>query len=193
MGPRSITQHAVLRRAARSRTQGGSQLSAREREVVEFVGQGYANQEIAEIMCLTAHTVRNHLNSIMHKLQLSDRFELALWAVGSADRESPGCAELRKKRRYGISLPVRYRILHGRQIGDVGTGEALNISVSGVWFTTERTAKLDGWLRLSIDWPILLNRVHRLQLVIEGPVIRNDERGAALAVARHEFRTRSSN
>ena len=90
-----------------------------------------------------------------------------------------------------MSLPVRYRILRG-QSGQTGTGEAINISTSGVWFTTAQGSNLDGWLRLSMDWPILLNGSRPLQLAIEGPVIRSDERGAALGVERYEFRTRSA-
>lgn len=166
-----------------------SLLSTRELEVVQLVSQGYANREIADLMCVTAHTVRNHLNSILHKLQLSGRFELALCQVGSANREN-ALSENRKEARYKISLGVRYRIFQGLHTGRTGTGEATNISPSGVWFTSHPPAKLDGWLRLSVDWPILLNGAHPLQLVIEGPVIRSDNSGTALAVANYEFRTR---
>ncbi|MSV35680.1 MAG: response regulator transcription factor [Bryobacterales bacterium] len=58
-----------------------SPLSAREREIVAFVAQGYKNKEMAEKMFISEQTVKNHLHNIFDKLGVSDRLELALYAI----------------------------------------------------------------------------------------------------------------
>jgi DNA-binding NarL/FixJ family response regulator len=87
----SHTTAAVMRQfAAPSDGQGSnnskggrerSPLSAREREIVALVAQGYKNKEMAEKMFISEQTVKNHLHNIFDKLGVSDRLELALYAI----------------------------------------------------------------------------------------------------------------
>ena len=56
-------------------------LSARERQVVELVSQGFKNKEVAERMFISEQTVKNHLHNIFDKLGVSDRLELVLHAI----------------------------------------------------------------------------------------------------------------
>ncbi len=58
-----------------------SPLSARELEIVQLVAQGYKNKEMAEKMFISEQTVKNHLHNIFDKLSVSDRLELALYAI----------------------------------------------------------------------------------------------------------------
>jgi len=58
-----------------------SPLSTREREIVTLVAQGYKNKEMAEKMFISEQTVKNHLHNIFDKLGVSDRLELALYAI----------------------------------------------------------------------------------------------------------------
>ena len=58
-----------------------SPLSQREREIVVLVAQGFKNKEIAERMFISEQTVKNHLHNIFDKLGVSDRLELALYAI----------------------------------------------------------------------------------------------------------------
>ena len=58
-----------------------SAISNREREVVACVAQGFKNKEIAEKLFISEQTVKNHLHNIFDKLGVSDRFELALYAI----------------------------------------------------------------------------------------------------------------
>jgi DNA-binding NarL/FixJ family response regulator len=58
-----------------------SPLSQREREVVALVAQGFKNKEMAEKMFISEQTVKNHLHNIFNKLGVSDRLELALYAI----------------------------------------------------------------------------------------------------------------
>ena len=56
-------------------------LSQREREIVTLVAQGFKNKEMAEKMFISEQTVKNHLHNIFDKLGVSDRLELALYAI----------------------------------------------------------------------------------------------------------------
>ena len=58
-----------------------SPLSEREKQVVELISQGFKNKEIAERMFISEQTVKNHLHNIFDKLGVSDRLELALYAI----------------------------------------------------------------------------------------------------------------
>ena len=55
-------------------------LTARERQIVALVTEGLDNKEIAERLFISESTARNHLTSILDKLQLSNRFQLAVYA-----------------------------------------------------------------------------------------------------------------
>jgi DNA-binding NarL/FixJ family response regulator len=56
-------------------------LSDREMEIVQLVAQGYRNKEIGERLFISEQTVKNHLHNIFDKLGVSDRLELALYAI----------------------------------------------------------------------------------------------------------------
>ncbi|HYB61773.1 MAG TPA: response regulator transcription factor [Methylomirabilota bacterium] len=56
-------------------------LSDREKEIVQLVAQGYRNKEIGEKLFISEQTVKNHLHNIFDKLGVSDRLELALYAI----------------------------------------------------------------------------------------------------------------
>lgn len=55
-------------------------LTKREREIVQKVGEGLRNSVIGGQLFISEATVRNHLTSILGKLDLADRFELAVYA-----------------------------------------------------------------------------------------------------------------
>jgi DNA-binding NarL/FixJ family response regulator len=56
-------------------------LSDREKEIVQLVAQGFRNREIGEKLFISEQTVKNHLHNIFDKLGVSDRLELALYAL----------------------------------------------------------------------------------------------------------------
>jgi len=66
---------------AATRDRERSPLSQREREIVALVAQGFKNKEMAEKMFISEQTVKNHLHNIFDKLGVSDRLELALYAI----------------------------------------------------------------------------------------------------------------
>jgi two-component system response regulator NreC len=56
-------------------------LSAREREVLQLIAEGYSNQEIAGMLYLSVKTVEAHKAHIMEKLRLRGRIELLKYAL----------------------------------------------------------------------------------------------------------------
>jgi two-component system, NarL family, nitrate/nitrite response regulator NarL len=65
-------------------------ITSREREIVNLVCEGLKNKEIAGRLSISEATVRNHLTSVLNKLGLSDRFELALYFYRHGLARPPG-------------------------------------------------------------------------------------------------------
>ena len=56
-------------------------LTTRERQIVSAVVNAYQNKEIAEKFAISEKTVKHHLTNIFNKVGVSNRLELALFAV----------------------------------------------------------------------------------------------------------------
>jgi DNA-binding NarL/FixJ family response regulator len=56
-------------------------LTLRERQIVYLIAQGRSNKEISRELVLSYSTVKNYVSSILEKLSLSDRTQIALYAV----------------------------------------------------------------------------------------------------------------
>ncbi len=57
------------------------QLTPREREVLQLIARGYAYKEVGRRLSVSVKTVETHVSSVLRKLQLSSRHELARWAT----------------------------------------------------------------------------------------------------------------
>ncbi len=57
------------------------QLTPREREVLRQIARGYAYKQVARRLSISIKTVETHVSSVLRKLQLSNRHELARWAT----------------------------------------------------------------------------------------------------------------
>jgi len=82
---RQITAQVIsqLIASTRSEPQDTPALTRREWEVVDAVGRGQRNQEIALGLGISEKTVKTHLNNIFVKTGMKGRFALALWAQGA--------------------------------------------------------------------------------------------------------------
>jgi c-di-GMP-binding flagellar brake protein YcgR len=103
--------------------------------------------------------------------------------VGNEQRER------RTKRRFEIAQELRYKMLYGQRIAETGSGKTLNISSGGVWFSAENMLTVGMPIELQMSWPVLLNDSCPMKLMIYGCVVRSNEKGAAVAIERYEFRT----
>jgi DNA-binding NarL/FixJ family response regulator len=87
---------------------GLSQLSARELEVVNCLANGLSNQEIAQQLKLSKHTIKNYMFRIFNKLGVSNRVELLFYAFSRPASEIGSAAvNSRKPRRETIELTSR--------------------------------------------------------------------------------------
>ena len=56
-------------------------LSPREMEILQYVTRGMSNKEIASKLGISHQTVKNHMTAILHKLDVEDRTQAAVYAL----------------------------------------------------------------------------------------------------------------
>ncbi|MEH2415256.1 response regulator transcription factor [Nostoc sp.] len=57
-----------------------SELTPREKEVLQLIATGASNREIAHQLYISEGTVKNHVTNILNRLNLRDRTQAAIWA-----------------------------------------------------------------------------------------------------------------
>jgi hypothetical protein len=97
--------------------------------------------------------------------------------------------ERRGTRRFPVNMEVRYRV---RLPSLCGQGRCINMSSTGVLFTTTEPVRVGQFLELVLAWPARLNNTVALKLVVQGRVVREDSGWAVIAIERSEFRTAGS-
>jgi two-component system nitrate/nitrite response regulator NarL len=65
------------------------QLTKREQQIAELIGNGCSNKEISSLLKISESTVKAHLSAIYHKLGLVDRLSLALFVTQGKAAEEP--------------------------------------------------------------------------------------------------------
>ncbi|MGO9901267.1 MAG: response regulator [Solirubrobacteraceae bacterium] len=83
ISPRVASRLVGLLREPEEATPGlsGAQLTPREYQVLEMLARGMDNTAIAQALNLSQHTVKNHVSSILVKLQVQNRIQAAVRAV----------------------------------------------------------------------------------------------------------------
>ncbi|HWH51492.1 MAG TPA: response regulator transcription factor [Gemmatimonadaceae bacterium] len=78
----SLFSQIVLRGESRGaeRVTDDVRMTRREREVIELIGEGLSNKEIAQRLNIAAHTVKSHVRNVMEKLALHTRLQIAAYA-----------------------------------------------------------------------------------------------------------------
>ena len=77
-----IAKDAVLR--GRAGAMDAVRMTAREREVIELIGEGLSNKEIATRLNIATYTVKSHVRNVMEKLALHTRLQIAAYSHRSA-------------------------------------------------------------------------------------------------------------
>ena len=65
----------MVRSLAQPKRRVSDPLTARERDVLAMIGQGFANKRIAQILKISPETVKSHVKRIFSKLAVSTRTE----------------------------------------------------------------------------------------------------------------------
>jgi DNA-binding CsgD family transcriptional regulator len=90
-GGGATTGPVPMPRAARKATRStrSVELTAHQQRIVELVGQGLSNAEIARHLCVEVSTVKSHISRVLQRFNLRDREQLIahVWRSGVMDRE----------------------------------------------------------------------------------------------------------
>jgi hypothetical protein len=95
----------------------------------------------------------------------------------------------RSSSRFSIERDLRYKLVSKKGPEQNGSGKTLNMSSSGILFTTDQPVNAGGTVELSISWPAQLNNTCALRLVARGRVVRVNGGNAAIQIQQYEFRT----
>ncbi|MDM8099597.1 MULTISPECIES: response regulator transcription factor [Oceanobacillus] len=71
----------LLKQSKKTSAAANIELTERERAIIQKVGQGKTNKEIAAELYLSIGTIKNHISVILQKTDLRDRTQLAIYAV----------------------------------------------------------------------------------------------------------------
>jgi two-component system, NarL family, response regulator len=77
-GKRYIPRDIAARLAERMMR---AELTARELEILSVLAKGLTNKQIGKVLNISQNTVKNHVNSVIEKLEVSDRTEAATTAI----------------------------------------------------------------------------------------------------------------
>jgi hypothetical protein len=114
----------------------------------------------------------------------------------NALQESPitlaGLMDRRESSRFPVQEEVQYRVVNNRGDKISGVGKTLDMSSSGILFTTTNRLQLGRLVEVAVNWPARLGGTCPLKFVALGRVVRSDATCAALRIERYEFRTRGT-
>jgi hypothetical protein len=97
--------------------------------------------------------------------------------------------ERRRARRFAMHWNVEYEIGGEKERG---AGKVIEMSRTGIRFTSDGPLQPGIRLRLFIDWPVKLNNTVALNFVADARVIRCQDNEVAAEILHHDFRTRSN-
>jgi hypothetical protein len=103
--------------------------------------------------------------------------------------QSPRAAERRSASRFPLKLAVNCKVLNKRDRQLDASGSTVDLSSTGVLFTTDQVLVPGKRIELSISWPAKLNDKCRMLLVAKGRVTRTEDGKVAMEIQQHEFRT----
>ena len=95
----------------------------------------------------------------------------------------------RYNRRYDISLDLRWKRLRRGKVMEFGTGTTIDLSSGGILFRAEKSLQSGERVELSVAWPVLVDTLPRLHLIVSGIVVRSIGKQNAIRMVQHEFRT----
>lgn len=107
----------------------------------------------------------------------------------SASASTRTANDRRAADRFPIERDVRFKVLSKKTGEEAGLGKTVNISSTGILFTTDKLLIPGRRLEVSVNWPAQLNDKCSLKLVARGRIVRFEQGRAAMEIQQYEFRT----
>jgi|HubBroStandDraft_6_1064221.scaffolds.fasta_scaffold93220_3 hypothetical protein len=95
----------------------------------------------------------------------------------------------RTANRFPIELPIRFKTIGKRKSQECGLGQTINISSTGIVFTTDQCLNPGYRVEVAIRWPVRLETSVGLQLVAQGRVVWSEQGAVEIEIQHHEFHT----
>jgi hypothetical protein len=108
------------------------------------------------------------------------------------DRQTNQETDRRGSNRFAIDRELRFKVTNRKVQGEVGQGRTINMSSTGILFTTDQNVLPGRTVEIAVSWPAQLNNKCPLKLVARGRVVRSTEGCVAIQIQHYEFRTLGS-
>jgi len=95
----------------------------------------------------------------------------------------------RTRSRFPLRLAVTYRRTGSQSISNWISSESVNISSTGLLFTTTEAVWPGQGIEAFVAWPVSLDSRVPLKLVIKGSIVRSSGGQSAVCFERYEFKT----
>src|ERR1017187_8955192 len=90
----------------------------------------------------------------------------------------------RQANRFPLQEDVKYKVLQSKHRPISGSGTTLNISSSGILFSTQEALPLGQTVELSMNWPARLDGTCAMKFVAVGRVVRSEKTRAVVRIER---------
>ncbi len=108
------------------------------------------------------------------------------------DRQMNQETDRRGSNRFALDRELRSKVTNRKAQGEVGQGRTINMSSTGILFTTDQSVLPGRTMEIAVSWPAQLNNKCPLKLVARGRVVRSAEGYVAIQIQHYEFRTLGS-
>jgi hypothetical protein len=89
--------------------------------------------------------------------------------------------------RYRLELPTRFSSYH-QGVACTGSGRTVELSRHAVLFQAGDLPNCGDSIDLEIEWPVRLQKICPLVLLVQGMIVRTDPRGAVLLIEDYLLR-----
>jgi len=109
-----------------------------------------------------------------------------------ASRPEAKLVDRRGSIRYPVRNELQYWVVDRGAGKPAGAGRTLDMSSTGILFSTQEPIQVGRIVAVSVDWPARLEGTCPLKLVAAGRIVRTDGLRTAMRIRRYEFRIRGS-
>lgn len=101
-------------------------------------------------------------------------------------------SERRTARRYGLHLPLHYRVSQKGAVVRTGSGMTCELSASGLSFKCRKPLPVGAHIEILVDWPAKYADMFPISLQVTGFVLRSEPSRTAVRLTSRKFRVASA-